>query len=84
MDGPLPVGDLVYVAGIGACVIIDGIMYFSKGGKQRIRDTGLSNLSDEEVTRKSKDSTLSKKERERYKKEDKARKQRNKQKRQGK
>lgn len=27
VDGPLPIGDAVYVAGIGACVIVGGIMY---------------------------------------------------------
>lgn len=52
-----------------------------KGGKQRIRDTGLTELSDEEITRRTFDKSLSAKQRQRYKKEQKARGQRNKQKR---
>ena len=53
----------------------------SKGGKQNKKDSGLKDLSDEEVSRRSKDKSLSKKERKRYVTEDKARKSRNKQKR---
>lgn len=53
----------------------------SKGGKQNIKDSGLAGLSDAEVSRRAKDKSLSKKERDRYKKEEKARALRNKQKR---
>ena len=44
-------------------------------------NSGLKDLSDEEVSRRSKEKSLSKKERKRYVTEDKARKSRNKQKR---
>jgi len=53
----------------------------SKGGKQNKLDTGLADYTDEEVTQKSKDKSLPKAERERFKTEDKARKNRNKAKR---
>ncbi|MBL8013053.1 MAG: RHS repeat-associated core domain-containing protein [Candidatus Omnitrophica bacterium] len=53
----------------------------SKGGKQNQRDTGLANLSDEEVSRRARDKSLSGEERRRYQKEEKARGTRNKQKR---
>ena len=53
----------------------------SKGGKQNIKDSGLAGLSDAEVSRRAKDKSLSKKERDRYKKEEKARALRNKRKR---
>lgn len=53
----------------------------SKGGKQNIRDSGLAGLSGEEISRRANDKSLPKKERERYKKEEKARGLRNKQKR---
>ena len=53
----------------------------SKGGKQNIRDSGVANLSDKEVSRRARDKSLSPKERQRYKKEEKARELRNKQKR---
>ena len=43
-------------------------------GKQNIKDSGLINVSDAEVSRRAKDKSLSPKERQRYKKEDKARK----------
>lgn len=53
----------------------------SKDGKQNIRDSGVANLSDKEVSRRARDKSLSPKERQRYKKEEKARELRNKQKR---
>lgn len=53
----------------------------SKAGKQNIRDSGVANLSDKEVSRRARDKSLSPKERQRYKKEEKARELRNKQKR---
>ncbi len=33
LDGPLPIGDIIYVGGIGTCVVIDvvgGVMYLAK------------------------------------------------------
>ena len=30
IDGPLPVGDVIYVAGLGVCVLLEGIIYYSK------------------------------------------------------
>ena len=53
----------------------------SKDGKQNIRDSGLANLSNKEVSRRARDKSLSPKERQRYKTEEKARELRNKQKR---
>ena len=32
LDGPLPIGDIIYVGGIGTCVVIDvvgGVMYLA-------------------------------------------------------
>ncbi len=49
----------------------------TKGGKQNQRDSGLKDVSDEEVLRKSKDKSLDAKERQRYIKEAKARRLRN-------
>lgn len=54
---------------------------FAKGGKQNIRDTGMVDMSDEEVSRQARDPNASKEERQKAKKEEKARKQRNKRKR---
>ncbi|WP_295448874.1 RHS repeat-associated core domain-containing protein [uncultured Thiodictyon sp.] len=53
----------------------------SKGGKQNVKDTGLSDLTDEEVADRARDRSLSGEERRRYQKEEKARGQRNKEKR---
>ena len=36
LDGPLPIGDIIYVGGIGTCVVIDvvgGVMYLAKKAK---------------------------------------------------
>ena len=36
LDGPLPIGDIIYVGGIGSCVVIDvvgGVMYLAKKAK---------------------------------------------------
>lgn len=57
--------------------IVDWIIY-SKGGKQNQGDSGLENLSDEEVTKGSKDKNIPKDQRERFKKEDKWRRNRHK------
>lgn len=48
-------------------------IWCSKGGKQNVRDSGLRGVSDEEVKRRARDRSLSGRERERYKKEEKAR-----------
>ena len=50
-------------------------------GKQNIRDSGLIDVSDEEVVQRAHDNSLSSSERERYKREEKARGLRNRQKR---
>ncbi len=52
-----------------------------RGGKENVRDTGLDDLDAEEVSRRARDRNLPGKERKRYQKEEKGRKQRNKQKR---
>ena len=52
-------------------------------GKENVRDSGLANESDEEVSRKARDRSLPKSERRRYITEEKARKFRNKKKRTG-
>ena len=36
LDGPLPIGDIIYVGGIGTCIVIDvvgGVMYLAKKAK---------------------------------------------------
>ena len=62
-------------------VLIAKIYQMSKGGKQNIRDTGLIGTTDEEIEKKIKDPTTPKLEKERLKKEQKARGNRNKKKR---
>jgi RHS repeat-associated protein len=52
-----------------------------KGGKQNVRDTGLAGIPDAEISRRARDRSLPPEERRRYQKEEKARKQRNKNKR---
>jgi RHS repeat-associated protein len=56
---------------------------FSKGGKQNIRDEGLANKTDAEIAAGARDRSISKEERERYKKEEKARRMRNRRRRCG-
>ncbi len=60
---------------------IDELLTYSKGGKQNVRDTGLINVSDEEINRRLKDSKTSPQERKRLNKEQKGRGERNKRKR---
>ena len=60
---------------------IDELLTYSKGGKQNVRDTGLINVSDEEINRRLKDSETSPQERKRLNKEQKGRGERNKRKR---
>ena len=55
----------------------------SKGGKQRIRDTGYLGIPDQEINRRYNDPKTPKAERQRLKKEQKARRSRNMQKRGG-
>ena len=57
------------------------VRQMSKGGRQKIRDSGLTDLSDEEVSSRAHDNSLPSWERKRYKTEEKARGLRNKQKR---
>ncbi|MGQ9881857.1 MAG: hypothetical protein ACUVSV_13495 [Armatimonadota bacterium] len=78
IDGPLPIGDI-----IGAAIIIGIIIVEARGkkGKERIRDTGLQDMPDEIIRQKARDRSLPPHERERYKREEKARAQRNKKKR---
>ena len=47
---------------------------YSKGGRQNVRDSGLRGYSDSEVSRLARDHSLNSKERQRFIKEDKARK----------
>lgn len=56
-------------------------VYYSKGGKKNVKDTGLAGYSDAEVSSLARDKSLSAKERGRFVTEEKARKKRNKQKR---
>ena len=53
----------------------------AKGGKQNLRDSGMSGLSDQEVSKRARDPNISKEERRKAQKEEKARKTRNKNKR---
>ncbi len=77
----------VWIPGIGwviAATFVAGAAYWylAKGGKQNVRDSGLSHLSDEEIDRALRSGKLSSKEKLRYIKEQKGRKQRDKRKRQ--
>ncbi len=74
------VGGAVSSAGDAIREALDNLM-LSKGGKQNVGDTGLIDVSDEEVASRARDRSLSGEERRRYQKEEKARQQRNKQKR---
>ncbi len=56
-------------------------MFGLERGKRNVRDTGLADLTDEEVSARARDKSVSKAERRRAQREEKARKQRNKQKR---
>ena len=47
--------------------------HLQKGGRKNVRDTGLRDVSDAEVSRRARDTSLPKAERERYKTEEKAR-----------
>jgi RHS repeat-associated protein len=53
---------------------LDNVLMFAKGGKQNIKDTGLSGLSDSELESKYKDPNTSKLDKQKIKKEQKARK----------
>ena len=52
---------------------VGNILFAKTKGKERIKDTGLEQESDEEISRKAHDNKLPSKERQRYKKEEKAR-----------
>ena len=69
------------IAGAAAGGYIADNVMLSKGGKQNIRDTGLVGKSDQEIHDGARDRSLPTDERERYKKEEKSRRERNKQKR---
>jgi RHS repeat-associated protein len=77
-DGPLPIGDLIALALIAGALIIN---VCSKGGKQNIKDTALENVGDDVVADQARNKDLDSKDRRRFQREEKARKQRNKQKR---
>lgn len=70
----------IVVGAVGGYLIADQIdtVFFSKGGRQNIRDTGLIGVSDEEIGRRLKDPTTSAEERKRLVKEQKGRGNRNK------
>ena len=84
-------GAVVIVAAIIGIIYLGGKYYkkirkkkhiaYSKGGRQNVRDSGLRGYSDSEVSRLARDHSLNSKERQRFIKEDKARKNRNKKKR---
>ncbi|GIV17878.1 MAG: hypothetical protein KatS3mg022_3313 [Armatimonadota bacterium] len=77
-DGPLPIGDIIAVGIVIGIIIIEAS---GKKGKERIRDTGLQDLPDEIIRERARDKSLPSDERARYRREEKARKERNKQKR---
>jgi len=76
-------GQLVIYTGLllFGVIVVESIIFMSKGGKQRIRDSGLEGYSDDEISRRLKDPRTPKSEKEKLKKEQKARGTRNKQKR---
>ncbi len=59
----------------------EGSVFCSKGGKQNIRDTGLRGIPDDQIQKGARDKSIPKDQRKRYQKEEKARTERNKQKR---
>ena len=79
-NGWNPLGWVVLgtVAILGIVALVGELSYqASKGGKQRILDTGLTGVSDDEITDRLKDPTVPKYEKQRLRKEQKARKTRN-------
>ena len=74
VDGPLPFGDAVYVAGLGAGVLVGGIIYFAKGGKQNKKSSEFQGVSDAELDNMYKDPNTSKAQKQKIKTEQKARK----------
>ena len=79
-NGWNPIGWVVLgtVAVLGIVALVGELSYqASKGGKQRILDTGLTGVSDDEITDRLKDPTVPKYEKQRLRKEQKARKTRN-------
>ena len=76
-NGWNPLGWVVLgtVAVLGIVALVGELSYqASKGGKQRILDTGLTGVSDDEITDRLKDPTVPKYEKQRLRKEQKARK----------
>jgi hypothetical protein len=75
-------GGAIVGAAIGGYIgnALDNV-FFSKGGRQRHRQSDMENVRDEEVSRKARDNTIDPQERKRYQEEEKARRLRNKQKR---
>ena len=81
---PLPVLEAVstelnnFIVATQETISYAGDVLFAKTkGKERIKDTGLEQESDEEISRKACDKKLPKSERQRYKKEEKGRAKRN-------
>jgi RHS repeat-associated protein len=82
-DLVLPIGDIIYVGGTvvtGAIeygpmlvLAVDSLIAQASRGKQNVRDSGLSDVPDEEISRLARDKTLTSNERQRYIKEEKAR-----------
>jgi hypothetical protein len=69
---------------VGVAVVALGVtvgIYYYKGGKQNIKDSGLTGMTDQQIKDKLKDPHTSKAEKQRLQKEQKARGSRNKQKR---
>jgi RHS repeat-associated protein len=89
-----PVATAITTAATQAAVIVGGLItgaivgdaildsIHERGGKDNVKDTGLTGVPNDEIKRKAKDRSLSGEERRRYQKEEKARDLRNKQKRQ--
>lgn len=67
----------------GCATTIDDLLTYAKGGRQNVRDTGLIGVSDEEIDRRLRDPGTSSEEKQRLRKEQKARGERNKRKRAG-
>ena len=81
-DGPLPIGEIIAI-GVVAIAAVGAIVCWARGkGKENVRDTGLRDIPDEEISRRARDKNLPPQERQRYQREEKARGLRNKRKRQ--
>ena len=79
-DYLLPVGEIIAI-GVVTIAAVGAIVCWARGkGKENVRDTGLRDIPDEEISRRARDKNLPPQERQRYRSEEKARRLHNKRK----